>query len=700
MIRLRSTHGSSPLWPLALAFAACLFLTRTEAQLILLALIIAALLYAAARLIPEAATDTVPKPATRLELSLPGGLGTALALVTLLALFASVPFSTQPSTSLWFAWILGLFPLGYLLGLAALARGARWPRLELAAGALITFVALWGVIEWLRFGDRSNGPFLDYNAFGALFYLAVPPAFLALAQARSLRIRAALIGFIGLCLWALFATASRGATGVLLLLLAPLILGLRRSGMPWHGPAAVLLILVGLAYGAVRYLPENPVTREVVNLGTDQSTQDRLAMWRSTLDIWRERPLLGMGLGSYKLHYLHYRSPNEHSSSGDLAHNDYLQTLAEGGPLLTGLLLLAGLASLGLAVRLWHRLGPIHPPSERTAALSGWVMILPVLGLFLHAGVNFIFYVEPLALLAGLYLARARWAAGPLPRWRFHLPANPRLLGAAYGVGASLAVGAITLDWLASQAFDPDNHWPVFAERRAYALTRHQMATAFAALRPHHQATQYALTTSAIDLAMAERKGPTGELWANIALQHGKDLLATSRDNPYAYYAIGQLRWQFPSLAPQMGPEFPADPEAIMRRAVERDWINAENYLLLARYQESRNHPDLALATLISALRWSGAAQISMGGVNAWKRLYQKAMELADQTHQPAAAVALARIVIQFDPENATASRLLTVVPPAFTMAARSTSSRYAPRGATLPARDINAAWMAVLHSP
>jgi O-antigen ligase len=699
MTRPRHTRPV-PFWPLALAFAASLFLTRTEAQLILLALIIAALLYAAARLLPEAATDTAPNPATRLGLSLPGGMGTALAVLTLLALFASVPFSTLPSTSLCFAWILGLFPLGYLLGLAALARGARWQRLELAAGALITFVAVWGVIEWLRFGDRSNGPFLDYNAFGALFYLAVPPAFLALAQARSLRVRAALVGFLALCLWALFATLSRGATGILLLLLAPLILGLRRAGVPWRAPAAMLLVLVGLAYGTVRYAPAHPVTREVVNLSADQSTQDRLAMWRATLDIWRERPLLGMGLGSYKLHYLHYRSPEEHTSTGDLAHNDYLQTLAEGGPLLTGLLLLAGLASLGLAIRLWRRLGPIHAPAERAAALSGWVMILPVLGLFLHAGVNFIFYVVPLALLAGLYLARARWAAGPLPSWRVHLPANPRLLGALYGVAASLAVGAITLDWLASQAFDPDNHWPVFAERRANPLTRYQMATAFAALRPHHLATQQTLTTTAIDLAMADRNGPTGALWADIALQHGKDWLAAGRGNPYAYFAIGQLRWQFPSLAPQMGPEFPADPEAILRRAVERDWINAENYLLLARYQEAQNHPDLALATLLSALRWSGAAQTSMGGVNAWKRLYQKTMDLADQIKQPAAAVALARIVVQFDPENATAHRLLTVAPPAFAMAARSTSSRYAPHSPTLPARDINAAWMAALHSP
>ncbi len=519
-------------------------------------------------------------------------------------------------------------------------------------------MAAWGVVEWLRFGGRSNGPFLDYNAFGALFYLAVPPAFLALARASSRRARMALMGFIALCLLALFATASRGATGILLLLLAPLLLGLRRAGTPWRAPAAVLLVLVGLAYGAVRYLPEHPVTREVVNLGTDQSTQDRLAMWRSTLDIWRERPLMGQGLGSYKLHYLHHRSPAERSSSGDLAHNDYLQLLAEGGPLLAALLILAGLATLMLALRLWRRLGPGHLPAERAAALDGWVMALPVLGLFLHAGVNFIFYVAPLALLAGLYLARARWAAGPVPGWRLPLPAGPRVVGAAYGVLASLAVGAISVDWLASQAFDANNHWPVFAERRADPLARYRMATAFAALRPHHVTTQQALTASAIDLALADRDGPGGALWAGMALTHARDWLAAGQGNPFVYATVGQLLWHFPNLAPHMGPEFPDRPDAVLARAVDRDPANPGHRLILARILVAQNQPTPALQVLLDGLPWT---RISMTAERLadTQRLLREALTLADTTGDAAWAQDLARMVGSFDPEDATVRRLL-----------------------------------------
>lgn len=71
--------------------------------------------------IAHAGTPRVDAPAV--ALFVPSTTGTRLAAGALLVLFASVPFSTLPMTSLWFAWILGLFPLGYLLGVTALARG-------------------------------------------------------------------------------------------------------------------------------------------------------------------------------------------------------------------------------------------------------------------------------------------------------------------------------------------------------------------------------------------------------------------------------------------------------------------------------------------------------------------------------------------------------------------------------------------------
>lgn len=693
------------LWPLAIALAAALFLIRTEAELIRLTVALGALFYTggyifASRPTPPgrgrrepldprddeeqprlrdaleptslAVTDEraagAPHPvaaAPSVTLFVPATASAALAAAALIVLFATVPFSTLPMTSLWFAWILGLFPLGYLLGVTALARGARPWALLCTAGGLIGAFAIWGIVEWLETGNRSNGPFLDFNAFGALFYLAIPPAVVALTLAATRRTRSILGGLLALCLWALFATASRGAIGILVLMIVPLVLGLRHAGMAWRAPTAILLVLTALAYGIVRYVPETPVTREVVNLGSDQSTQDRLAMWHSAYQMWRERPLIGQGLGSYKLHYLHYRSPEEITSTGDLAHNDYVQLLAEGGPLPPALLILAGLGTSVLAGRLWRRMGPAEAPADRREALTGWGMALPVLGLFVHAGVNFIFYVAPLALLAGLMLARARHAAGPVPLRQVRLAAHPRLVGAAYGLCAGLALGALTIDWLASQAFDRSNRWPVFVERRADPLARYRMAAAFAALRPHHVAAQQALTTSAIDLAFANQTGPTGNVWAGLALTHARTWQAASRGNPYVDMAIGQLAWHFPVLGPHLAPEFPPEPEAILRRAIERNWIDAELYLLLARYQEEvQRAPDRALETLVAALPWARVPQTSNAGVEAWQRLYRRGMTLSESTGQALAAIGFARIVIQFDATDATARRLLLAAGP------------------------------------
>lgn len=707
-----STQRPPPLWPLALALAAALFFMRSEPQLYLLVVILATLFVMAARTFvtpagaserqaPERAmTNTASedardrdkpdgpreenkaaigttmndkpggaaKPrdtAPAVTLFVPATTSALLAVAALIILFATLPFSTLPMTSLWFAWILGLFPLGYLLGVTALARGARPTALLRTAGGLIGAFAIWGIVEWLQTGNRSNGPFLDFNAFGALFYLAISPAVVALAIAPARRTRLILGGFLALCLWALFATASRGAIGILLLMIVPLVLGLRRAGTAWRAPAAMLLALTALAYGIVRYAPEAPVTREVVSLGSDQSTQDRLAMWRSAYRMWRDRPLTGQGLGSYKLHYLHYRSPDEITSTGDLAHNDYVQLLAEGGPLAPALLILAGLGTLMLARRLWRRMASTEADADRREALTGWGMVLPVLGLFVHAGVNFIFYVAPLALLAGLMLARARHTAGPVPLRQVGLAAHPRLVGAAYGLAAGLALGALTIDWLASQAFDPTNRWPVFAERRADPLAHYQMATAFAALRPHHVAAQQALTTAAAQLAFANRTGPTGDVWAGLALTHARTWLAASRGNPYVDMSIGQLAWHFPVLKSHLAPEFPAEPEAILRRAIENDWINAEHYLLLARYQEEvQRAPDQALATLVAALRWARVPQTSIAGVAAWQRLYRRGMALSESTGQALAAIGFARIVIQFDPADEAARRLLAAAGP------------------------------------
>ncbi|HMM44164.1 MAG TPA: hypothetical protein PKE41_00860, partial [Candidatus Macondimonas sp.] len=186
------------LWPLAIALAAALFLIRTEAELIRLTVALGALFYTGGYIFASSSTpggrgrrepldprddeeqprlrDALEPPslavtddraagaphpvaaAPSVTLFVPATASAGLAAAALIVLFATVPFSTLPMTSLWFAWILGLFPLGYLLGMTALARGARPWALLRTAGGLIGAFAIWGIVEWLETGNRSNGP--------------------------------------------------------------------------------------------------------------------------------------------------------------------------------------------------------------------------------------------------------------------------------------------------------------------------------------------------------------------------------------------------------------------------------------------------------------------------------------------------------------------------------------------------------------
>jgi O-antigen ligase len=102
------------------------------------------------------------------------------------------------------------------------------------------------------------------------------------------------------------------------------------------------------------------------------ASQDvRLGLWRDTLRIVRDFPLMGSGLNTYGIAMLHYQTV-----PGDAlyieAHNDYLQIAAEGGLVLSGTVVVA----LGLFAReIWRRFREdVDDPSTywlRVGAVTG-----------------------------------------------------------------------------------------------------------------------------------------------------------------------------------------------------------------------------------------------------------------------------------------------------------------------------------------
>jgi hypothetical protein len=111
-------------------------------------------------------------------------------------------------------------------------------------------------------------------------------------------------------------------------------------------------------------------------------------------------PIVGSGWGTFIHYYPAYRVPQENTTVGMLAHNDYLQLALEGG--IPALLLQIGIVS-GILIQLKR----ILKRATDVVTFESVTLLLGVLALFIHALVNFIFYQALMSILAGLYLARA-----------------------------------------------------------------------------------------------------------------------------------------------------------------------------------------------------------------------------------------------------------------------------------------------------
>lgn len=306
--------------------------------------------------------------------------------------------------------------------LAVLVVAERRSLPQLLAGTLagITGVCAYGLGRYLISPpplDPSEGTLLFQplgyaNALGIFASIGIVlAAGLALAASRRAGRVAALAPLVVL-LPTLWYTESRGAVLALVVaLVAMLWLGGRLSGRVVALGAVALAVVVAVA------LATSNAARVRVK---DDNRPDYWAVaWTET----EENPWLGGGAGSFLNYWLHHR---EVESFAHDAHNLYLESLAELGPLGLALVLVA----LGLPLaRLRGRRDPLL-----AAAAGGYVAYL------VHAGIDWDWEV-PAVTLAGLFCGAALLVGGrperlaPLSR-----RARVVLLLVALGLAALAAV--------------------------------------------------------------------------------------------------------------------------------------------------------------------------------------------------------------------------------------------------------------------
>lgn len=316
----------------------------------------------------------------------------------------AVWWSATPNTSWLTAWMLAGLPIAYLAWGLTSNPDKVWGALRgvfLLAGPAL---ALWGleqVVTGYGYG-YPVGPLVDKNAFAALmnlFWFIAAVHFIRNINDKGFHARL-ILPALGLMLVAatLFATESRGAILTWLLLMPFALWAGFRATRNKRAMLAVLVIALAGYLGAANLLGLS-IGHRTLDLKEDVSTNARLMMWKSAAEIAKDHPLAGTGWGTFAAQYPAYRDPRENTTAGVYAHNDYVQLAAEGG--IPALVLM-----LGILASLLLQLKRSLACKENPQALEATGLLLGSLALFIHAGVNFIFYFAFMNILAGLFASR------------------------------------------------------------------------------------------------------------------------------------------------------------------------------------------------------------------------------------------------------------------------------------------------------
>lgn len=322
----------------------------------------------------------------------------------------SMGWSLSPGHALSHIAVLLCLPLGWVVGVGLVEKRRLHDLCAWLPAVLLLVFALWGAIQGpATFTGKPQGPFNDPNAFAALLNMLMLPVlavWLSLDPRNSHPlVRTVSLSLLAGGLYVFFLIASRGAA-LALMLAVPLLL-LKSAHMPAFRKKLVLLFMVGIGAFFAAFATTNGLSVAARLAETvQQGDQSRWLLMKSAWEMVLEHPWLGTGLGSFRLLYPRFRSPEEVSSAGGWVHNDYLQLWMEAGlPML--LLCLALVVWVGW--RIWRTLiSSSQDAPERLGYLLGVAAVL------VHAMFNFLFFFASISLLVGLYLARASSPSAPL----------------------------------------------------------------------------------------------------------------------------------------------------------------------------------------------------------------------------------------------------------------------------------------------
>jgi O-antigen ligase len=280
----------------------------------------------------------------------------------------------------------------------------------LAVFSLVQGLAPNGKIFWifpLQQGGFIYGPYVNHNHYAGLMEMLVPFP-LALAASRfTFGGRKLTVAGIGAIMAAtVFLSGSRGGMIAVGIQIAVLALAMRSNQKNWKEPLILGGLLV-LMIGVLVWIGGSDLTRRLSSIHSETKQElsggTRLTIDRDSLRMWKQKPILGWGLGTFPEVYPQFRTFYT-SFFVNEAHNDYLQLLVETGV-------------VGFAIALWFLVTTFRGArsklpdwTENPNGVLTLAALVGCLGILVHSFLDFNLQIPANAML---FYTLCAIAAGP-----------------------------------------------------------------------------------------------------------------------------------------------------------------------------------------------------------------------------------------------------------------------------------------------
>lgn len=300
----------------------------------------------------------------------------------------------------------------------ALARSLRqafaWKLLAAGVIAIVLIDISLTVYQCVLNDADPQGFFESQNSNGALINIvAILSLLFVINDEKADKTVSMYLSFIlyAICCVTLFLIGSRGVfIAHLTALFAIIIFLYRANDLRRVLPPVCVLVLAYITSGMMNHWQVNERVddllqtylsiEEVQDSKAGSSIRERGLIWNSAWNMLSDTSVFGSGYSSFHMRYPAYRSMQD-TSSGQYAHNDYLQILLEFGyPGLT--ILLTGL--LILTVKLYRSI--FHTTTFSRKNFEPVILLLAASSVLVHSLVSYNLYVMPVMILLCLCLGR------------------------------------------------------------------------------------------------------------------------------------------------------------------------------------------------------------------------------------------------------------------------------------------------------